>query len=271
MNFEIPPPAWTGVFATLFGLAFGSFAGLCAYRLPRREGIVKERSRCPVCGKRIPAWRNIPVISYALQRGRCCNCGLRIHWRYPACEILCALLTWACWLKFGIGWGLPAGTMLCCVLVLLSVIDMEGRLLPDRLTLPLLWLGLVFSLTRPEVPFVSPELAISGAAAGYLLLALADALWRWLSKRGAFGGGDLKLLAALGAWFGPCGAFGALCVASVTGALYAALRMSSTGGDSREELPFGPFLMLGSVWVLLVPATLLPCDSGFSLERFLGL
>ena len=271
MNFVALPHTLAGVFAAMFGLAFGSFVGMYAYRLPRNESIVRKRSFCPGCGIRIPAWRNIPLVSYALQKGRCIACKGPIHWRYPVSEALCGLLAWACWRKFGMDWSLAAGTALCCVLVLLSVIDMERRLLPDRLTLPLLWLGLLFSLTRPETPFVPPPQAIMGAVAGYGLLALTDFLWRLLRKRPAFGGGDLKLLAALGAWFGPYGAFGVFGAAAVTGALYATLRALSKRTVPREELPFGPFLMLAGVWNLLGPNTLDPWRTGFPLAQALSL
>ena len=256
------PPAWTGALAALLGLSFGSFAGMCAYRLPRQKGIVRERSHCPGCSAKIPAWRNIPVFSYVLQRGRCFACHRRIHWRYLFCEALCALLVWACWRKFGLTLSLPAGTVLCGLLVLLSAVDLEHRTLPDRLTLPLLWLGLLFSLSTPEAPFASPADAIAGATAGYGLLWLVDALWRRLGKRAAFGGGDLKLLAALGAWLGPCGEFGALAVAAVAGALFSVARTLGTGGDLRDALPFGPFLMMGGVWVLLVQDALLKFTVG---------
>ena len=254
---EHVPPAWIGVLAAVLGLVFGSFAGMCAYRLPLHKGIVKERSHCPGCGAKIPAWRNIPVLSHVLQRGRCAACQRRIHWRYLYCEALCALLVWACWRKFGLTSSLPAGAVLCGFLVLLSAIDLEHCRLPDRLTLPLLWMGLLFSLSTPEAPFASPADAIAGAIAGYGLLWLVDALWRRLGKRAAFGGGDLKLLAALGAWLGPYGVFGALAVAAVVGALFTVARTLWTRGDLREALPFGPFLMMGGVWVLLVQDALM--------------
>lgn len=229
---------------------------MCAHRLPRRKEIVRQGSHCPVCGATIPPWRNIPLFSFALQRGRCFACRRRIHWRYVYCEALCAVLTWACWHKFGLDWSLPAGTVLCGFLVLLSAIDLEHRQLPDRLTLTLLWLGLLFSLTGPAAPFASPADAIAGAAAGYGLLWLANAVWRRLGKRAAFGGGDLKLLAALGAWLGPYGAFEALAGAALLGALYGIARLLGKGGDLRDTLPFGPFLMMGGVWVLFLGASL---------------
>lgn len=242
--------------AAILGLVLGSFAGMCAYRLPRRKEIVRQGSHCPVCGVRIPPWRNIPLFSFALQRGRCFACRQRIHWRYVYCEALCAALTWACWHKFGLSGALLAGTALCGILVLLSAIDLEHRQLPDRLTLPLLWLGLLFSLTGPEAPFASPADGIVGAAAAYGLLRVADTLWRRLRKRPAFGGGDIKLLAALGAWLGPFGALAALGAAAILGSLYSIARVLGTRTGFHDTLPFGPFLAMGSVCVLFFPDAL---------------
>ncbi|MYA15299.1 MAG: prepilin peptidase [Gammaproteobacteria bacterium] len=247
------PPFLIGAVVTLFGLALGSFIGMCAYRLPRGAGIVRKRSHCPGCDKAIPVWRNIPLLSYAVQGGRCFACKGAIHWRYPVSEALCALLVWACWRTYGNGLNLAAGTVICCFLVLLSVVDAEHRKLPDRLTLPLLWLGLIFSLTEPAAPFAAPPQAIAGAAGGYSLLYGANGLWGLLRKRAAFGGGDLKLVAALGAWFGPYGALAAIAIAAVTGTLYAVASTLFTRASPNDELPFGPFLMLGSVCTLLIP------------------
>ena len=269
MNPAFLTHAGIGGLVGLLGLVFGSFAGLCAYRIPRRIGVVVKHSNCPGCGVRIPAWRNVPVLSYALQRGRCAQCDRRIHWRYPYCEALCALLALACWFRYGAGLSLAAGSLLCCVLVLLSAIDLEHRRLPDRVTLLLLWLGLCFSLTAPEAPFVSPPDAIMGAAAGYGLLWLIDALWRQLGKRPAFGGGDLKLLAAMGAWLGFHGAFAALCAAAVTGSVYHLAHTLLCGAELRSELAFGPFLMLGGIWVLLGPEALMLSGTEFEIPQLL--
>ena len=259
VNLEILPAFLVGSLVMLFGLAFGSFVGMCAYRLPRGGGIAGRRSHCPVCDTSIPAWRNIPIVSYAVQGGRCFECKCTIHWRYPVSEALCAGLVWACWITYGLSWSLAAGTVLCCLLVLLSVVDSEHRMLPDTLTLPLLWLGLIFSLTEPEAPFAAPSQAIAGAVGGYGFLYLANGLWRRFRNRTAFGGGDLKLLAALGAWFGPCGAFAALGVAALCGALYALAGNALARVAPEDQLPFGPFLMLGSICTLLIPNWVLPC------------
>ena len=132
--------------------------------------------------------------------------------------------------------------MLCCLLVLLSAIDLEHRTLPDRLTLPLMWMGLIFSLSAPQAPFASPADAILGACAGYALLWLLDAVWRRLRKRPAFGGGDLKLLAALGAWLGPCGVLGVLAVAAVSGALFSAVcAIGMPKAPTAASFPSVPF------------------------------
>ena len=266
MNPVFPTPV-AAAFAGLAGLLFGSFIGLCVYRLPRGKRIT-GRSQCPGCTQMIPAWRNLPLISYAVQRGRCASCGQRIHWRYPTCEAVCGALALACWQAFPIGWALIAAFALCLALVLLSVIDIEHLELPDEITRPLLWLGLLFSLSPAS--FTSPSQAIAGAAVGYGVLALVNAVWKAFRKQEAIGGGDWMLLGALGAWFGPIGAFGVLSAAAVMGAVYGLVCSLFAGKSFQEQVPFGPFLALGGIWVLLDPGSVFSEYIEQPMMRFLG-
>ena len=249
MNPVFPTPV-AAAFAGLAGLMFGSFIGMCAYRLPHGKRLT-GRSQCPGCTQLIPAWRNLPLISYAVQKGRCASCGQRIHWRYPVCEAACGALALACWQAFPTGWALIAAFALCLALVLLSVIDIEHFELPDEITRPLLWLGLFFSLTPAR--FATPSQAIAGAVLGYGALALINGLWKAIRKREAIGGGDWMLLGALGAWFGPAGAFGVLAAGALTGAAYGLAGTLFAGKTLQQQVPFGPFLALGGIWVLLDP------------------
>ena len=253
-------PAWTGAFAVLLGLVLGSFAGMLTYRLPRALALDRPGSYCPSCRTPIRFRHNVPLLSFMLLRGRCPGCGCRIHWRYPASEALCGLLALACWLAFGAGLHAWAALLVCVTLVTLALIDLEHGLLPDRLTLGLLWFGLAFSLVpEPEVavsllelPFPGPRQAIAGAIAGYAALWLINLLWRVLRKRDGLGEGDMKLVAALGAWTGLEG-LPLIMGLSATAGLAVALPLVFSGRAAlTDPLPFGPFLAAGGLFTLFV-------------------
>lgn len=253
-------PAWTGAFAVLTGLALGSFAGMLAYRLPRGMPLDRPRSFCPSCRKPVGFRHNVPIMSYVLLKGRCANCGDRIHWRYPISEGLCGLLALACWHAFGAGLHAWSALLVCATLVSLALIDLEHGLLPDRLTLGLLWSGLAFSLVPkppaavnlPELPFPDPGQAVAGAIAGYAALWTINLLWRVLRKRDGLGGGDMKLVAALGAWTGLNGLPLIVSLSAIAG-LAVGLALILRGRASlSDELPFGPFLAAGGMISLLL-------------------
>lgn len=253
-------PVWMALPAVLLGLLLGSFVGMLAYRLPRGLALTKPRSFCPECRTPIGWKNNIPLISFAARGGRCEHCNRRIHWRYPASELICALLALACWYRFGATPEALAALLLCTTLVALALIDFEHGLLPDRLTLGLLWAGLAFSLApKPSaahmpglLPFPGPAEAIAGAIAGYAFLWLFNCAWRILRKRDGLGLGDCKLLAAMGAWIGLSGLPLALAPAAVAGAL-AGLAMIAMGRASLSaEVPFGPFLAAGGMFALFL-------------------
>ena len=177
------------------------------YRLPRSLALDKPNSFCPGCRTPI-GWRsNIPLLGFLIQGGRCAHCRERIHWRYPLSELLCAMLALAAWYVFGASPEAMAALLVCAALVALALIDLEHGLLPDRLTLGLLWAGLAYSLAPKSsaagapaaLPFPGPGQAIAGAIAGYAFLWLFNRVWRILRKRDGLGLGDCKLLAAMGA------------------------------------------------------------------------
>lgn len=253
-------PAWTAAIAMFFGLSLGSFAGMLAYRLPRGLPLAKPASFCPGC--RAPVrWRNnIPLVSFLAQRGRCAQCGGPIHWRYPLSEALCGLLALAAWYVFGFGLEAIAALAVCVTLVSLALIDFEHGLLPDRLTLGLLWAGLAFSLV-PEPPFAEtpagghfpgPYQAVAGAIAGYAFLWLFNLAWRKLRKREGLGAGDCKLLAAMGAWVGLDSLPLVLAPAAVIGALVGLLLIARGRASLSDEIPFGPFLAAGGAFTLFL-------------------
>lgn len=253
-------PAWSGAIAVLLGLVLGSFAGMLAYRLPRGLALDKPDSFCPSCRAAI-GWRcNIPLVAYLIQRGRCTQCGEPIHWRYPASEMTCGLLALASWFFFGAGVEAIAVLLACSALVALALIDLEHGLLPDRLTLGLLWLGLGFSLVPKPLDtevligphFPGPGQAIGGAIAGYSFLWAVNAFWRLVRKREGLGGGDWKLLAALGAWVGLQGLPLVIVPAAVAGAIVGLVRIALGHGSLKDEIPFGPFLAAGGVFTLFL-------------------
>jgi len=270
------PALWPFV-AGLAGLLVGSFLNVVILRLPvmlerqwRAEfaevsgtqstviaetfNLVTPRSRCPACGSRIQAHHNVPVLSWLLLRGRCANCRARISVRYPVIELMSGLLSAVVAWHFGFGFVSVAGLVLTWFLLAMTFIDVDHQLLPDSLTLPLLWLGLLLSLAhRPDAgPLpVSPPDAIIGAAAGYLFLWLVFHAFRLLTGKEGMGYGDFKLFGALGAWLGWQMLPLILLLSAGVGAIVgiALILIRRQGRDI--PIPFGPYLA-GAGWIALL-------------------
>ncbi len=211
----------------------------------------RPASRCPACGHRIRWWQNIPLVSWLALRGRCAHCGSRIAWRYPLVELSTALLFTA------IGWrlGTQPATLLWCAMaattLALALIDWDTTVLPDALTLPLLWAGLV-AAALGWVPGLTLTQSIGGAAAGYLSLWLVYVFFKLATGKEGMGFGDFKLLAALGGWLGWQAILPIVLMASVIGAVVG-LVMKATGSlREGRYVPFGPFLAGGGLVVLLL-------------------
>jgi leader peptidase (prepilin peptidase)/N-methyltransferase len=205
-------------------------------------------SHCPHCGHRIAPWENIPLLSFLLLRGRCSACQARISWRYPAVETLTAVLSVVVVWHFGPTLQAAAALVLTWGLVALAFIDADTQLLPDDITLPLLWLGLLLSLGPV---FVDSNTAIVGAACGYLSLFLLFHAFRLLTGKEGIGRGDFKLLALFGAWMGWQVLPQILLLSTVPGAVFGIALIAS--GRSRREtpIPFGPFLAIAG-WINLI-------------------
>jgi len=217
--------------------------------------LVVPRSACPACKAPITALQNIPIVSYVFLRGRCANCGAHISVRYPIVEaltgILCAAVAW----KLGFGWPAAAGLVLTWFLVALAFIDIDHQLLPDSLTLPLLWLGLFLSLFAPfpgaaPVP-VDMRSSIIGAIAGYLSLWTVYHLFRLLTAKEGMGYGDFKLLAALGAWLGWRMLLPTVLIAAAVGAIVGIALLAARGQNRSTPIAFGPFLAAAG-WLMLM-------------------
>lgn len=256
----------------LVGVMVGSFLNVVIYRLPlmlergwRAEcraflalepeaesdeayNLVVPRSRCPACAKLIAAWENIPVLSYLWLRGRCSGCGTRISPRYPAVELLTAVLSVAVAWRFGFSAQTAAALPLTWALVALTFIDIDKHLLPDVITLPMLWAGLCLSLFGV---FVNSETSIVGAAFGYLSLWSVYHLFRLATGKEGMGYGDFKLLALLGAWLGWAKLPMVILLSSLVGAVLGIAMIVILGHDRRVPIPFGPYLAIAG-WIALL-------------------
>jgi len=219
-----------------------------------KYNLVVPRSACPTCGAMITAAQNVPVLSYLWLKGKCASCGARISVRYPLVElgtaILSALVAW----KFGFVWYTAAALLLTWVLIALTVIDIDHQLLPDNMTLPLVWLGLLLSLAGPIASIglpVDTRSSVIGAAAGYLSLWSVYHAFRLLTGKEGMGYGDFKLFAALGAWLGWQMLLPIILLAAFTGAVIGILLIALRGRDRNIPIPFGPYLAAAG-WIALM-------------------
>ena len=209
-----------------------------------RYNLSVPRSACPHCGHLITAVENIPVLSYLALRGRCRGCKARISPRYPLVELASAALSLCACATFGFGWPLAGALLLLWFLLALTVIDLDTMYLPDELTLPLIWLGLLFNCANS---FTSLGSAVIGAVVGYLLLWSVAKSFKLLRGIDGMGAGDFKLLAALGAWLGWMQLPIIILAASVAGLLINLGLMAGARRGWNQKFPFGPYLAAGGV------------------------
>jgi leader peptidase (prepilin peptidase)/N-methyltransferase len=267
----IQTPWLLAVACAAFGLVAGSFLNVVVHRVPRmlereenawlaeREGksaetgpaynLATPRSACPACGHRITALENIPVLSYLLLGGRCSACKAPIGSRYPLLEALTAVLSAVVGLHFGASWFTPAALLLLYFLIALTFIDIDTQLLPDRLTLPLVWIGLLVNLAG--IGPVSLADAVIGAVAGYLSLWLVYWAFKLATGKEGMGYGDFKLLAALGGWLGWKMLPAVILLSSVAGALIGIVLIIAARRGKDIPIPFGPYLAIAGFVALL--------------------
>ncbi len=266
----IETPALLYTTVGLFALAVGSFLNVVIHRLPlmmeqawRREcadlageeapeaerlSLALPGSRCPHCGHALKARENIPLLSYLFLRGRCSTCAKPIGSRYPLVEAGTALMSLLVVWHFGVTWEAAAALALTWGLIVLAGIDIDTQLLPDSITLPLLWLGLLLSLAGS---FSSPRDAILGAALGYLFLWTIYQVFKLITGREGMGYGDFKLFALFGAWLGWQALPMILILSSVVGAIIGLALLARRGQDRHTPLPFGPYLAAAG-WIALL-------------------
>lgn len=231
------------VIVVFLGLAIGSFLNVVVHRLPRGESLVSPGSHCPACGYALRAVDNIPLVSYAWLLGRCRQCRERITPRYPLVELATAGLFVLHYLAFGWTPLLAVRLLFAAAMVALFAIDLEHHLLPDRITLPGLAAGLVASLFLP--PGIRDAL-IGAAAGGGFLWAIGEAYYRYSGEEG-MGGGDVKMLAMIGAFLGWQQTLVTLVLSSIAGAVVGAIVIAARRGGMKYALPYGTFLAIAAV------------------------
>ncbi|MBN1904322.1 MAG: prepilin peptidase [Deltaproteobacteria bacterium] len=236
------------IFAFVFGLTIGSFLNVCIYRLPLKKSIVTPPSACPSCGYRIRFYDNIPVLSYLMLWGRCRKCGTHISLIYPAVELATGLISMALLVKYNIlNANFPQFfiyLIFISALICIGFIDLEHQIIPDVISIPGIILGLFFSLVINHIPWME---SVIGILAGGGILYLVAILFELIMKKEGMGGGDIKLLAMIGAFLGWKSLPFVILVSSLAGSIIggAALMMSKKG--IRARIPFGPFLALGAI------------------------
>jgi leader peptidase (prepilin peptidase)/N-methyltransferase len=249
------------IFTFFLGLIIGSFLNVCIYRIPRGLSIIIPSSRCPSCNTPIRPWDNIPIVSYLLLGGKCRSCKARISFRYPFVEFLNGVLYVEVLWKFGIGWHTLIYLVFFSSLIVITFIDLDFQIIPDRITLPGIPIGLASSLMSmskwfPNTIFLidpflrSSSLGIKnsllGAFAGFGLFYIVAFSGSALFKKEALGGGDIKMMAMVGALTGWKGVLSTTFFGSLTGTIVGIFLMLLKGKKKDTKIPFGPFLALGA-------------------------
>lgn len=263
----------------LVSLLIGSFLNVVVYRLPimmerewrtqcqelvetpatqipaGRFNIVFPRSHCPACGAQITALQNIPIVSYLVLGGKCASCSAPISKRYPIVEALTAILTAAVAWRFGFSLECAAAIVLTWSLISISAIDIDHQIIPDAITLPLIWIGLALSLFHPvhgaQVLFIDAKTAIIGGLAGYLSLWSVYHLFRLMTGKEGMGFGDFKLLAVLGSWLGWQMLPLIILLSAVVGAAVGITMIVARRHDRNVPIPFGPYLAAAG-WIAML-------------------
>lgn len=260
----------SALLAGVFGLIIGSFLNVCIYRLPKEQSVVRPRSRCTNCSRPIPAWENIPVLSYVLLRGKCRGCGTPIGWVYPTVELLTGVVFFLLAQRFGLSPAFFVNVLFCAMLIVLIFIDLFERILPDPITLGGAVLG--FVLSPLQSPFLiespNPFFELPGIAGRYLDSALGMALgggFLWLvavlylklRKIEGMGFGDIKMMLMVGAFIGWQYAWLTILLGSMLGAVIGGGFIILSSKGRRYELPFGTFLGAAAIICVLYGPNLL--------------
>jgi leader peptidase (prepilin peptidase)/N-methyltransferase len=232
------------IYAGVLGASVGSFMNVCVTRLPKGESLLRPRSRCPECSGQIAWYDNVPLLSWILLRGKCRQCRTSISFQYPAVELVTAAIWIGMALMYGPTWRALQGSILFSLLLTISLIDARHYLIPDALSIGGLGAGLALSLLPGPPSFLT---SVIGAALGFSVLLAVGLLGEWVFKKPAMGGGDIKMMAMVGAFLGPAGAMLTIFIGALAGTLvFAPLSLKT-----KREVPFGVFLGLGAAIAFL--------------------
>ena len=232
------------VISIIVGALIGSFLNVCIFRLPKGESIVWPGSHCPHCGKPIRGYDNIPILSYILLMGKCRECRGPISVQYPFVEGVTALGSLLLMTRFGLSLSYLVYFVFIASLIVVTVIDLYHQIIPDVISLPGIGVGLLASLIIPQMTFLN---SLIGILLGGGSLFLVATVYQWLFKREGMGGGDVKLLAMIGAFLGWKPVILTILLSSLIGSITGIIIMVLKGKDFKYAIPFGPFLSLGAV------------------------
>ncbi len=236
-----------GLCVFLFGIIIGSFLNVCILRLPENKSIVTGASSCPACGTQLTARDLVPVFSYLFLRGKCRHCGKGISAQYPLVELTAGVLFLLLYVKFGLAWPLPVNAALVSILIVVSLIDWRHMEIPNGLIIALLFVGAAqLAATIFTGVFGSWTSYVIGMLAGGLPLLLIALLCQFILKKEAFGGGDVKLMAAAGLVIGWKLVITSYVIGIITGAVFGVILLSTGRKTRKDAMPFGPFLALGT-------------------------
>ncbi|MCX5811034.1 MAG: prepilin peptidase [Proteobacteria bacterium] len=238
------------VLVPIFGSIVGSFLNVCIYRLPRNRSIVMPNSFCPTCEKPIKLYDNIPIISYLLLRGKCRQCNAHISIRYPIVEFITAFLFFMLFKKYGLSLELFISMLFVSLLIAISFIDLDFKVIPDVLSMGGLIAGFILAFFRK--PFFFYKDAVYGILIGGGILFIIAYVYKFFTKKEGMGGGDIKLLGMIGAFYGLKGAVFSFLSGSFIGTLIGIPLMLIKGKDTKYAIPFGPFLSLGALFYLFM-------------------
>jgi leader peptidase (prepilin peptidase)/N-methyltransferase len=246
------------VIILIFGLIVGSFVNVCIYRLPRNISIIRPSSACPSCNTPIKPWDNIPILSYILLKGKCRKCGESISLRYPIVELLNGLFYIAVLNYFGLGWHLPFLFAFVSAMIVITFIDFDFQIIPDAITLPGIVIGVISASFILPDPFHYTSLlnrgieGIVGFKNSLIGFLLGGGLYYLIAvlSRGGMGGGDIKMMAMVGAFIGWKAVLLTTFIGSLVGSIVGIFLMVFKGKGRKTKIPFGPFLALGAIITL---------------------
>jgi leader peptidase (prepilin peptidase) / N-methyltransferase len=244
----------------ILGLLIGSFLNVCIHRIPKELSIINPPSSCPTCKKRIAWYDNIPILSFIILRGKCRNCGEKISWRYPLVEAMSGILAALLVYKFGPTVEFAVLYIFCASLIVISMIDLQYQIIPNEISISGIILGFIYSFFSPVFTW---QASLLGILVGGGILALIALIYYFLMKSEGMGGGDIKLLAMIGAFLGVGGVVFTLAIGSIVGSVIGIILMLKDKGDSKAKIPFGPFLSLGALGYIFF--------GGLLFDTYLGL